>query len=99
MYGIAGNLCKESIGDEFVALLKKKASEITVGYAYNPKKVLGPVISAAHKQKVTEWIEKGVAEGAELVLDDRSTVVSGYENGFFPRSYHFRSCEAGNVHR
>lgn len=90
-FGCAGMRCmalpvicvQESIGDEFVALLKKKASELVVGCAYDPKTVLGPVVSEAHKQKVAEWIEKGIEEGAELVLDGRDTVVPGYENGYY----------------
>lgn len=90
-FGCAGMRCmalpvicvQESIADKFVALLKKKAQEITVGCAYDPKTVLGPVVSAAHKRKVCEWIAAGVKEGAELVLDGRGIVVPGYENGFY----------------
>ena len=41
------------------------------------------MVSAAHKQKVCNWIQKGVDEGAELVLDGRDIVVPGYENGYF----------------
>lgn len=65
-FGCAGMRCmalpvicvQESIADNFVTLLKKKAMEIPVGCAYDPKTVLGPVVSAAHKQKVSEWIEQ-----------------------------------------
>jgi len=32
---------------------------------------------------VTDWIDRGVGEGAELVLDGRGVKVPGYENGFF----------------
>ena len=41
------------------------------------------VVSASHKEKVLSWIQKGIDEGAELVLDGRDIVVPGYENGFF----------------
>lgn len=90
-YGCAGMRCmalpvivvQESIADQFVALLKQKAEALTVGCAYDPKTKLGPVVSAAHKEKVCEWIQKGVDEGAKLVLDGRDTVVPGYEKGFF----------------
>jgi len=54
-----------------------------VGCAYEPGTNLGPVVSAEHKAKVCNWIQKGIDEGAELVLDGRDIVVPGYENGFF----------------
>lgn len=90
-FGCAGMRCmalpvlcvQESIADKFVALLKEKAQAITVGCAYDPKTVLGPLVSAAHKQKVCEWINKGVEEGAELILDGRNLSVPGFENGYF----------------
>ena len=90
-YGCAGMRCmalpvivaQESIADELVALLKKKAEALTVGCAYDKNTKLGPVVSAEHKAKICGWIQKGVDEGAELVLDGRSVSVPGYENGFF----------------
>jgi malonate-semialdehyde dehydrogenase (acetylating)/methylmalonate-semialdehyde dehydrogenase len=44
---------------------------------------MGPVISADHKENVIGWINKGIEEGASLVLDGRDIVVKGYENGFY----------------
>lgn len=90
-YGCAGMRCmalpvivaQESIADRLVALLKKKAKALKVGCAYDPQTNLGPVVSAAHKEKVCAWIQKGIEEGAELVLDGRDVVVPGYEKGFF----------------
>ena len=74
---------QESIADEFVALLKKKAMEMRVGCAYDPDTNLGPVVSAEHKAKICDWIQRGVEEGAELVLDGRDIVVPKFESGFF----------------
>lgn len=90
-YGCAGMRCmalpvivvQESIADKLVSLLKKKAMELKVGCAYDPATRLGPVVSAEHKAKVCQWIQKGIEEGAKLVLDGRDVVVPGYENGFF----------------
>lgn len=77
-------LCvQESIADEFVSLLKKKAEEIIVGCAYDSHTVLGPLVSESHKKKVCAWIQKGIDEGAELVLDGRNISVAGFENGYF----------------
>ena len=90
-YGCAGMRCmalpvvvvQESIADKFVALLKEKAQALKIGCAYKEETALGPVVSAAHKKKICDWIQKGIDEGAELVLDGRDVVVPGYENGFF----------------
>ena len=90
-YGCAGMRCmalpvivvQESIADKFVAMLKEKAMAMKVGCAYAPETKLGPVVSAKLKKSVCEWIQKGIDEGAELVLDGRDIVVPGFENGFF----------------
>lgn len=90
-YGCAGMRCmalpvivvQESIADRFVALLKETAMTMKIGCAYDPETKLGPVVSAKHKKSICDWIQKGLDEGAELVLDGRNVVVPGYENGFF----------------
>ena len=90
-YGCAGMRCmalpvivvQESIADKFVALLKEKAMAMKVGCAYDPETQLGPVVNAKHKENVCKWIQKGIDEGAELVLDGRDIVVPGFENGYF----------------
>jgi len=90
-YGCAGMRCmalpvvvvQESIADKFVDTLKKKAMAMKVGCAYDPETKLGPVVSAKHKQSICNWIQKGIDEGAELVLDGRDIIVPGFENGFF----------------
>lgn len=74
---------QESIADDFVALLKKKALEMKIGCAYDEETKLGPVVSAKHKDKICGWIQKGIDEGAELVLDGRDVVVPGFENSYF----------------
>lgn len=90
-YGCAGMRCmalpvvvvQESIAGRFVALLKEKAQAVKVGCAYDPDTKLGPVVNLEHKRFVCDWIQKGIDEGAELVLDGRDIVVPGYEKGFF----------------
>ncbi len=90
-YGCAGQRCmalpvvcvQESIADEFIALFKKKAMELKLGPAYDPSSQLGPLVSAAQKQSVENWIQRGVDEGANLVLDGRGAKVAGFENGYF----------------
>lgn len=90
-FGCAGERCmalpvvvvQESIADRLVALLVEYARELKVGPAYDKTSTLGPVVTASHRQFVTNWIEKGISEGAKLVLDGRGVKVPGYENGFY----------------
>ena len=90
-FGCAGERCmalpvvcvQESVADKLVELVVRYAKELNVGPAYDKTTDLGPLVDAAHKARVTGWIEKGVEEGAKLVLDGRNIVVPGYENGFY----------------
>ena len=90
-FGCAGQRCmalsccvvEESIADKFVAELKKQASNIKVGPAYDKTSKLGPITYKKHYDEVIADIDKGVKEGAQLVLDGRNCVVEGYENGYY----------------
>ncbi|MBQ6864342.1 MAG: CoA-acylating methylmalonate-semialdehyde dehydrogenase [Clostridia bacterium] len=91
-FGCAGERCmalpvvvaQESIADALVAEIARLAKNLKIGAAYDKETGLGPVISAAHKQRVIGWIEKGLEEGAELVLDGREySVADELKNGFY----------------
>ena len=91
-FGCAGERCmalpvvvaQESIADALVAEIVRLAKNLKLGAAYDKTTGLGPVISAAHKQRVVGWIEKGLEEGAELVLDGREySVADELKNGFY----------------
>lgn len=90
-FGCAGERCmalpvivaQNSIADKLAALLVKYAKELKIGPAYEKDSQLGPLVTASHRQSVVNWIEKGIAEGANLILDGRNTTVEGYENGFY----------------
>ena len=90
-FGCAGERCmalpvivaQESIADKLVSLLVEYAKQLKIGPAYDRSSELGPVITAAHKQSVVNWIEKGIKEGAKLVLDGRNRIIPGYEEGFY----------------
>jgi len=90
-FGCAGMRCmalpvivvENSIADEFIGYMMNFARQRVVGCSYDPKTELGPVVSAGHQAFVKKWIDKGVEEGADLILDGRDLVVPGYENGFF----------------
>ena len=90
-YGCAGERCMalpvvvahEAIADELVSLLKKNAIQLTVGPAYDKNSKLGPLYSKSHRESVIKWIETGISEGAELILDGRGIKVQGYLDGFY----------------
>jgi malonate-semialdehyde dehydrogenase (acetylating)/methylmalonate-semialdehyde dehydrogenase len=54
-----------------------------VGSGLDESTGMGPVVSAAHKERVLGYIEKGIEEGADLVMDGRNFTVDEYPNGFF----------------
>jgi len=90
-FGCAGERCmalpvvvvQDSVADKLVSLLKEYAKKLIVGPAYDKKSEMGPLISADHKDNVIKWIEKGIKEGAKLVLDGRNIHVEGFENGYY----------------
>jgi malonate-semialdehyde dehydrogenase (acetylating)/methylmalonate-semialdehyde dehydrogenase len=89
--GCAGQRCmalpvivvENAIADELIGHLVKFASELPVGPAYEKSSLMGPVVTAAHRKFVTDWIETGIKEGAELILDGRDIAIPGHENGFY----------------
>jgi len=44
---------------------------------------MGPLVTGAHRDKVKSYVDAGVTEGAQLVVDGRGLKVTGHENGFF----------------
>jgi malonate-semialdehyde dehydrogenase (acetylating)/methylmalonate-semialdehyde dehydrogenase len=90
-FGCAGQRCmalpvvcvEEEIADELSAAIVELAKGLKMGPAWEPTTELGPLVTDEHRTYVTDWVEKGVAEGAQLVLDGRKAVVPGYEGGFF----------------
>jgi malonate-semialdehyde dehydrogenase (acetylating)/methylmalonate-semialdehyde dehydrogenase len=91
VYGCAGQRCLAgsvivAVGDVYEPLrdtLYDRASRIKVGYGLNESSQMGTVISAQSRDRIQNMIEKGVQEGANLVLDGRGIKVDGYEDGNF----------------
>jgi malonate-semialdehyde dehydrogenase (acetylating)/methylmalonate-semialdehyde dehydrogenase len=90
-FGCAGERCmalpvvvaEECIADELVAEIMRQIKAQKIGPAYDRSTNLGPVVTAEHKQSVCDWIQKGIDEGATVVLDGRDCSVPGYEKGFY----------------
>ncbi len=91
-YGSAGERCMalpvvvpvgKKTADELRERLLPEIEKMKVGISTDPDAQYGPVVSAAHKAKVEDYIRMGKDEGAELVRDGRGFKLQGYEEGFF----------------
>ncbi len=91
-YGSAGERCMAlpvvvPVGEATAQALREKLvagiGKLRVGVSTDAQAHYGPVVTAAHKAKIEGYIQTGVDEGAELVLDGRGFRMPGYEGGFF----------------
>ena len=91
-YGSAGERCMaisvavpvgEETADALVAALKPRVESLKIGPATDKDSQMGPIVSRAQRDKIVSYIDSGVAEGADLVVDGRGFKLQGYENGFF----------------
>ena len=91
VYGCAGQRCLAAsnivtIGDsggKIKEALVEAAKNKTTGFGLDEGIEMGPVITPESKSRIEGLIEKGVNEGASLLLDGRNSKISGYENGNF----------------
>ncbi|HEY1093827.1 MAG TPA: CoA-acylating methylmalonate-semialdehyde dehydrogenase [Glycomyces sp.] len=90
-FGSAGQRCMAisvgvavgEAGDALVEVLKRKAEEVKVGPGDDPTSEMGPVVTAAAKERVTGAVATGEAQGAQVIVDGRDLSVPGHEGGFF----------------
>ncbi|MCX7115701.1 MAG: CoA-acylating methylmalonate-semialdehyde dehydrogenase [Gammaproteobacteria bacterium] len=91
-YGSAGQRCMAlsvvvTVGDDtaqhLLAQLLPMIQAIQVGAGEDPGTEMGPLISQTQRKKVLAWIEEGVSQGAELLMDGRGFVHAGYPEGYF----------------
>jgi malonate-semialdehyde dehydrogenase (acetylating) / methylmalonate-semialdehyde dehydrogenase len=91
-FGSAGERCMAlpivvPVGEKTAIALREKLipaiAALRVGVSTDADAHYGPVVTAAHKAKIEGWIQKGVDEGAELVVDGRGFKLQGREQGFF----------------
>jgi len=92
-FGNAGQRCLSAslaitVGEAsriFTPALAEAAASRVVGYGLDNGVQMGPVITPQSKSRIEGLIQKGLEEGAKMVVDGRNTVVSGYERGNFVR--------------
>lgn len=90
-YGSAGERCMAisvavavgGVGDALMKKLEPRVRALKVGPGTDPAAEMGPLVTADHFAKVKSYIDLGVSEGANLVVDGRGLKLQGYEDGFF----------------
>jgi len=91
-YGSAGERCMatpvavpvgEGTAETLVEMMKPRVESLRIGPSMSEDSDLGPLVSAAHRDRVASYIQMAVEEGQDLVVDGRDFSLQGYENGFF----------------
>ncbi len=91
-YGSAGERCMaisvavpvgKATADALVAKLAARVRALHMGSSLGEGIEMGPLVTAAHRDKVASYVDLGVNEGATLVVDGRAQQVPGHEDGFF----------------
>ncbi len=91
-YGSAGERCMavsvavpigEEVADRLIEKLAPRVRQIRIGPGTEPGVEMGPLVTREHLERVRRYIDLGVEEGAELVVDGRDFRMQGYEKGFF----------------
>jgi malonate-semialdehyde dehydrogenase (acetylating)/methylmalonate-semialdehyde dehydrogenase len=90
-YGSAGERCMAisvavAVGDaadKLIPVLAQRVRNLKIDQSQNGAADMGPLITAAHRDKVVSYVEAGLKEGATLVVDGRGHEVAGHEHGFF----------------
>ncbi len=90
-YGSAGERCMAqsvavavgNIGDNLVKKLKDKVESLKIGSGLDKNSEMGPLVTKEHLEKVKGYVDLGVKEGANLVVDGRDIKLQGFEKGFY----------------
>ena len=91
-YGSAGERCMaisvavvvgDATADAVVARLAPRVRALKVGPGNTPGMDMGPLVTAQHRERVRAYVDLGLEEGAELVVDGRGLHVAGHEQGYF----------------
>lgn len=91
-YGSAGERCMaisvavpvgEETANALVAKLAERVPELRVGHSFDENADYGPLVTQQAKERVEGYIQQGIDEGANLLIDGRGFTLEGYENGFY----------------
>ena len=78
-------IVEESMHDELVAEIARRAEQIRLGNGLDPASEVGPLVSAAHRAKIEEFVASAEAEGAHLVTGGARPEDTDLQKGFFYR--------------
>ncbi len=89
VYGSTGQRCLAGsvivgVADAYPAFRERfldGAASIQLGYALEGNPDMGPVISGPHRDRICNFIDEGIKEGAELILDGRDSTVEAHPDG------------------
>lgn len=108
-YGSAGERCMaisvavavgDAVADALVANLAPRVKALKIGNGMTPGMDMGPLVTAAHRDRVRSYVDLGVDEGAELVVDGRGFSLPDAPDGFFLGGCLFdRVTPAMRIHR
>jgi malonate-semialdehyde dehydrogenase (acetylating)/methylmalonate-semialdehyde dehydrogenase len=90
-YGSAGERCMAisvivavgDVADRLVAAIAARTRQLVTGPGDAESSQMGPLVTGVHRDKVSSYVDAGVAEGARLVVDGRGYAPAGFENGFW----------------
>jgi malonate-semialdehyde dehydrogenase (acetylating) / methylmalonate-semialdehyde dehydrogenase len=90
-YGSAGERCMAisvavavgNVADRLVETLAPRVRALKIGAGTEPDVEMGPLVTKAHLERVSGYVDLGVEEGATLVVDGRGLKLQGFENGHF----------------
>ncbi|MDE1567635.1 CoA-acylating methylmalonate-semialdehyde dehydrogenase [Aquabacter sp. P-9] len=90
-YGSAGERCMAvsvavavgGVGDALMERLAPRVRSLKVGPGNDVASEMGPLVTKEHLAKVRSYVDLGVTEGADLVVDGRDLKLQGYENGYY----------------
>ncbi len=91
-YGSCGERCMaisvavcvgDDTADTVVGKFRERIAELRVGNGTDTSNDMGPLVTKAHFDRVRSYVDLGIEEGADLVIDGRDLVVAGHEDGFF----------------
>ncbi|WP_209125140.1 betaine-aldehyde dehydrogenase [Alkalihalobacillus sp. BA299] len=96
----AGQVCSagarlivhEYIHDQFVEKLVEKVKRIYMGSGFDKETEMGPVISKEHLDKILQYVEIGIEEGAALLVGGKRSLNPDLKNGFFMEPTIFANC-------
>ena len=86
---------QDALHDRFVDELVRRVADIELGGPFDPSAQAGPLISAAHRDKVEQYVAAGIAEGAQLRAGGRRPSAEHLQQGYYYEPTILDGCRSG----